>query len=161
MKKACLVIILLLVSLALPGPALCQGPDYSIEGSVWGDVYFTRGGAELSDEARKNLAGVAGWIKKRQKSMVLLAGYDERGAAAAADTGRKRTDAVAKFLADSGVDPSSINSISFGDTKSSGATEAERAKDRRVRYRVVDVKAGGDGGMQDGPMSGVCQRCKK
>ena len=161
MRKTWLLGISMLALVAVAQTAFGLGPDYSIENTVWGDIYFAKGSAALSDEAKKNLTDVSVWIKKHPKSMVLLAGYDEKGGTDAADTGRKRADAVADFLAGAGVDSSAIKSIGFGDTKSSGVSEPERSKDRRVRYRIVDMSAGGD--MQGGkdPMSGVCQRCKK
>jgi peptidoglycan-associated lipoprotein len=156
-----LVIIFVLVFLAC-APAFAQGPDYSISGSVWGDVYFARGGYELSPEANKTLEEVAGWIKKHPGAMVLLAGYDEKRTPEkeSIELGWKRAGAVRDRLVSLGADPDKVNMISFGNTRVTltGDSEESYSKSRRVRYRVVGPA---DTEKMEGMPSGVCQRCKK
>ena len=159
--RACLLFLLIYVSAAAVCPAFGAGTDFSIENTVWGDIYFQKGSARLSEESKKGLDEVAGWIKKHPRSMVLLAGYDERGGSEAARVGGERAAAVADYLASAGTDPATIKTIGFGDTKSQGVTDAERAMDRRVRYRVVDMRQSEEKGGGSDPMAGVCQRCKK
>ena len=160
MKKAFVGIVLLITAIA--AAAFAAGPDFSTEGSVWGDAYFARGSAALSPEAKKDLAKAAEWIKKRRNPMVLLAGYDEQGTPAdrSAELGWKRAAAVEQALVESGVDRAVIKSISFGNSRSAGVGEDGKAKDRRVRYRAVDTGASGGEKSDGGMPAGVCQRCK-
>ena len=129
---------------------------------VWGDVYFDKGSAALTDTAKKDLNDVSAWIKKHPASMVLLAGYDDQRApeAEGMEIGWKRAGAVKDYLARLGVNPDRINAISFGNTKLAVTGQGEEvwSKNRRVRYRVVEP--GGNDKMEGMP-SGVCQRCKK
>jgi peptidoglycan-associated lipoprotein len=142
--------------------ALAQGPDYTIQGSVWGDVYFGTGSAALTEKARKDLDDVSAWIKKRPTALVLLAGYDDQRTpeADSIELGAHRATSVSDYLASHGVDPGKINMMSFGNTKLAvtGSGEEVWSKNRRVRYRVVEPT---DNGKMEGMPSGVCQRCKK
>jgi peptidoglycan-associated lipoprotein len=159
MKKLTVMLVLVLLACA---PAFAQGPDYTISGTVWGDVYFARGGFELSPEAKKTLDEVADWTKKHPGAMVLLAGYDEKRTPEkeSVELGWKRAGAVRDYLVSLGADPDKVNAISFGNTRSEliGETEEVYAKNRRVRYRVVGPT---DSEKMEGKPSGVCQRCKK
>jgi len=142
--------------------SLAEGPDYSIQGSVWGDVYFDAGSAALADKSKKELDEVAGWIKKHPGAMVLLAGYDDQRTPEekSVELGWKRAEAVKDCLASLGVAADSINTISFGNTKVAyqGSGEDAWARNRRVRYRVVETS---DTGKMEGKPNGVCQRCKR
>lgn len=159
------ILFFLLTAIALTGlgaPCGAQGPDYSISGTVWGDVYFARSSSELSPEAKKTLAEVAGWIKKHPGAMVLLAGYDEQRTPEkeSIDLGWKRAAAVKDYLVSHGADPDKANTISFGNTRLAlvGDSEEVYARNRRVRYRVVGPT---DTEKMEGMPSGVCQRCKR
>ncbi len=141
---------------------MAAGPDLSTEGMAWGDIYFSKGKAELSNEARQELAELSAWLKKHPSAMVLLAGYDEQGTPEneSVELGWKRTGAVQEYLASRGVPPAKINAISFGNTKGTapGQSEYEQAKNRRVRYRAVESA---EGSAKEDGIGGVCQRCKR
>jgi outer membrane protein OmpA-like peptidoglycan-associated protein len=133
-----------------------------IKASVTGDVYFGKGAYELTDEAKKTLAGVADWVKKHRGASVMLAGYDEQRTPRdeSIELARRRTVAVADYLSSLGVAEDSISAISFGNTKlaAEGEGDVVWSKNRRVRYLVVEPPPEGK---MEGPPSGVCQRCKK
>ncbi|MBI5189243.1 MAG: OmpA family protein [Nitrospirae bacterium] len=143
------------------GAALAAGPEFGTEGTVWGDVYFAAESAELSGAAMKELDTLAAWTKGHPGAMVLLAGYDEQRTPEKESValGWKRARAVSDYLVSKGADPGMVNSISFGNTKLAvtGDGEPVWSKNRRVRYRAVDMS--GDG--KDEEPSGVCQRCKR
>ncbi|MGB4783019.1 OmpA family protein [Candidatus Methylomirabilis sp.] len=148
--------------LLLAAPGYAAGPDFSSGGMDWGDLYFSKGSAELSAEARQELAELAGWLKKHPDAMVLLAGYDDQRTPEkdSTDLGWNRTKAVQGYLSSRGVDAGKVNAISFGNTRGivAGQGEAVWAKNRRVRYRAVESSPGTS---REDSMGGVCQRCKK
>jgi outer membrane protein OmpA-like peptidoglycan-associated protein len=156
------LIIAFILVFAVSGIAWADGPNYGITGSVWGDIYFDKGSAELSNNARKHVADIYEWTKKHPKASVLLAGYDDQRTPekASIELGWKRTQAVKDLLVQLGADADRVNMISFGNTRvtAAGTNEEDLAKNRRVRYRVVEPS---DSERIEGKPSGVCQRCKK
>lgn len=158
MKRLMAIWILLLMA----APGYASGPDFSSEGMAWGDIYFAKGSAELSTEARQELAELAGWLKKHPTAMVLLAGYDDQRTPEkdSVEIGWKRTKAVQEFLTSRGAEAGKVNAISFGNTRGIVAGQGEEvwAKNRRVRYRAVESSPGAS---PEDSMGGVCQRCKR
>ncbi len=155
---ACLIIILLGVS-----SCLAASPDVSTPGMAWGDIFFPKGSAEISPEARQDLAELSAWLKKHPGAMVLLAGYDDQQTPEkdSIDLGWKRTKAVQDYLISRGVDAAKVNAISFGNTRGIVAGQGEEvwAKNRRVRYRAVESEPGTT--PEDSIGGGVCQKCKR
>ena len=142
---------------------LAAGPDLSTEGMAWGDIFFQKGSAELSPEAKQELAELSAWLKKHPGAMVLLAGYDDQLTPEndSVELGWKRTKAVQGYLTSRGVDAAKVNAISFGNTRGIVAGQGEEvwAKNRRVRYRAVESAPGTT--PEDSIGGGVCQRCKR
>lgn len=161
MGKRYIVIAAVLAVMLCAGTARAAGPDFGSEGTVWGDVYFASGSATLDGAARKELDKLLAWLKEHPGAMVLLAGYDDQRTPEkeSMELGWARARAVSGYLAKAGADPSLINSISFGNTKlaATGTGEAVWSKNRRVRYRAVEM----DSGKEKEEPSGVCQRCKR
>jgi outer membrane protein OmpA-like peptidoglycan-associated protein len=147
----------------MAAPGYASGPDFSSEGMAWGDIYFSKGSASLSSDARQDLAELAGWLKKHPDAMVLLAGYDDQRSPEedSIEIGWKRTKAVQEYLTSRGVDTGKVNAISFGSTRGIVAGQGEEvwAKNRRVRYRAVEAPPGAT--PEDSVGGGVCQRCKR
>ena len=155
---ACLMFLLLGVS-----SCFAAGPDISTPGMSWGDIFFPKGSAELSPEAKQELAELSAWLKKHPGAMVLLAGYDDQQTPEkdSVELGWKRTKAVQGYLTSRGVDAAKVNAISFGNTRGIVAGQGEEvwAKNRRVRYRAVESEPGTT--PEDSIGGGVCQKCKR
>ncbi|MGH1350264.1 MAG: peptidoglycan-associated lipoprotein Pal [Methyloligellaceae bacterium] len=79
-------------------------------------VRFTTDSTKLNDEARRILAAQARWLNRYAQYSILLEGHaDERGTREYnIGLGAQRADAVRRYLASRGVNPSRIRTISYG-----------------------------------------------
>lgn len=161
MRRFIAVVALALAALTA-GHAYSQEPSYTIEGYLWGDVYFDTLSSELDDPAMTELEKLRDWLIERPGSTVLLASYDDQrtNGERSIEIGWERAYAVRDYLVSIGVDPNSVKAISFGNTKGTLAGSGEKvwARERRVRYRVVPAETEIK---MEGRPSGVCQKCKK
>ncbi len=107
----------------IPAPAPAPEPAGPIPGSVEdfevnaGDrVFFDFDQSTLTSSARATLRGQAAWLSSYPGMRVLIAGNaDERGTREYnLALGARRAASVRDFLISQGVDPSRINTVSYG-----------------------------------------------
>lgn len=79
-------------------------------------VYFSTDSTDLSPEAQQTLRQQSKWLNQYARFTITIEGHaDERGTREYnIALGAKRATAVRKFLAQSGVDPRRIRTVSFG-----------------------------------------------
>jgi outer membrane protein OmpA-like peptidoglycan-associated protein len=80
-------------------------------------VSFAEGSAELDQNARGALDGIATWLNKKEGRTLKLAGYTDPTGSAQANLGlsEKRADAVKTYLVAQGIDASRITTIGRGE----------------------------------------------
>ena len=114
----------------------------AVLGGVVEGVDFEAGTDALTDVAREVLAAIAATLRAHPDFAVLVDVHtDNRGAADAnLERSRRRALAVARFLADEGVDPARLRPRAFGESRprASNATAEGRAANRRVELSVAD-----------------------
>lgn len=108
-------------------------------------VEFERGSARLVASAEPLIAALAVAVAKLAPSRKLIVrGHtDDRGAKAAnVLLSKRRAQAVVKALTDHGVEPARLDAqgVGPGEPVADNATEAGRAKNRRVEFRLLDVE---------------------
>ncbi|RCK48612.1 OmpA/MotB [Thalassospira profundimaris] len=99
-------------------------------------VFFAYDQYDLSPEARRTLELQAAWLKKYPQYTVLVEGHtDERGTREYnLALGERRANSAKDYLIALGVDPSRIETISYGKERpvALGHDEASWAKNRRA-----------------------------
>lgn len=112
-----------------PPPAACE-----LQKVHFGFNEFT-----LSEVARRELDMAADCIKRRQYTKLSVEGHaDERGTAEYnLALGEKRANVVKKYLADLGVDPRGLDTLSWGEEKPAveGQNEAAFQENRRTEIK--------------------------
>lgn len=108
-------------------------------------VEFERGSARLVPSAGPLIAALAVAVAKLapSKKLVVRGHTDDRGAKAAnVLLSKRRAQAVVKALTDHGVEPARLDAqgVGPGEPVADNATEAGRAKNRRVEFRLLDVE---------------------
>lgn len=134
-----------------------------MQGGKFGDIYFAKGSYSLDEASKKELHGIADWLKAKPNAMVLLAGYDDKGVPAgdSVEMGYKRATAVSDCLVSYGVNVERIKATSFGNTRPPREGTDKLVSDHRVRYRIMDPDASGqDEGQEGGGGASICQKCK-
>lgn len=109
--------------------------------STTGAIYFKTGSAELDRASDPLLISVADIANRCPAVRIEVSGHtDSTGSPQAnQELSYARARSVLDFLAQRGVRAERITAIGYGDTRpvASNATEAGRAKNRRIEFRVV------------------------
>ena len=107
---------------------------------MYEDVYFKKGSAALTPEAKELLIRKAEWLHKNPEINVIIEGHtDERGSKEFNIAfGDRRAGAVKSFLIKQGIDRQRLNAVSFGKEKpiDPRRTETAKAKNRRVHFVI-------------------------
>ena len=113
-------------------------------------IFFETNRAKIQARSEPLLVEMANLIKSREDlGRISIEGYtDDRGSDAHNLTlSQDRAAAVMSFLVASGVDAARLESHGFGETRpiDNNKTEAGRARNRRVDFRLADLSATGSG----------------
>ncbi len=129
-------------------PATPAGGRVDIHGCVIQDVivlegvHFATASAELVGDSRRILDDVARTLKAHPELRVEVAGYtDDRGSRRYnRRLSQRRAEAVRRYLISRGVDAGRLTARGYGpeDPIASNATEAGRAKNRRVELHIAE-----------------------
>ena len=105
-----------------------------------GEDTFTSNGSSLSASARSRLEPVARVLEEYNRTRISISGYtDDVGEVAYnQQLSVRRARALARLLVDSGVAPERLFIVGYGelDPVADNATEAGRARNRRIEMRV-------------------------
>lgn len=105
-------------------------------------VYFGFDSNIIKGDQRGKLMSVYDWMEANPDRILLLAGHtDDRGTLEYnRGLGERRALAVRDYLLGLGADPNAIHTLSYGEERpaSTGTTEADYSKNRRVQIGVVD-----------------------
>lgn len=104
-------------------------------------IYFDLDKAELTAEAKETLRKAAQWLTQgpnRSIAFRIEGNCDPRGTEEYnIGLGERRAQAAREFLVAAGVDGQRIQTVSFGEEKASGSSDATWAKDRRDDFVYV------------------------
>ncbi len=105
-------------------------------------VFYDFDKSNISKESEATLLRQSEWLKTHEKRNVLIEGHcDERGTREYnLALGERRADAAAKFLADHGVSPNRIRTVSYGKDRPIAATGTQQEIHRlnRVAISVIE-----------------------
>lgn len=107
-------------------------------------VTFKAGTGELSPASLPVLAMVANIARDCGASFEVAAHTDDRGDAEVnRKLSQRRAEAVMRYLVQSGVDPAQLRAAGYGESQpvADNASEAGRALNRRVEFRVIGERA--------------------
>jgi peptidoglycan-associated lipoprotein len=104
------------------------------------NVYFEFDKATLTPEAREILVKNGEWLQMNRDVAITIEGHcDERGTNEYnLALGDRRAETVKTFLADLGIHPSRVNTISYGEEKPADPSHSESAwsKNRRAYFLI-------------------------
>lgn len=124
-----------------PGRPVDAGGCELLGGAVEG-LAFEVGSDTLTSEARGVLDDIAATLRDYPLLTIAIEAHtDNRGSAVSnLDLSRRRALAVARYLADAGVEPLRLRPRAFGESRprASNATAEGRAENRRVELLVID-----------------------
>lgn len=104
------------------------------------DIRFEFDSAVLTEVAQEILRSKARWLQANPGVRVIIEGHcDERGTNEYnLALGERRARNAQKFLAELGIDPSRISTVSYGEERPlvTGSTEEARAKNRRAHFVI-------------------------
>jgi len=104
-------------------------------------IHFEFDKYEITSESRSALEKNADCMKQKGvKNLVIEGNCDERGTTEYnMSLGERRASTVVDYLKNSGVEPSRLNIVSFGEEKpmAQGSGDREYAENRRVEYRLM------------------------
>jgi peptidoglycan-associated lipoprotein len=104
-------------------------------------IYFDLDKAELTTEAKETLRKAAQWLTQgpnRSIAFRIEGNCDPRGTEEYnIGLGERRAQAAREFLVAAGVDSQRIQTVSFGEEKAAGSSDATWAKDRRDDFIYV------------------------
>ena len=104
------------------------------------DIYFDFDKATLTPSAQDNLLRKAEWLRENSDATVTIEGHcDERGTNEYnLALGDRRAESAKAFLADLGIDPARLTTISYGEERPVDPrhTEEAWAKNRRSHFVV-------------------------
>ena len=107
-------------------------------------VTFKKGRAELSDSSFAVLTMLASIVRNCDTRLEIAAHTDSVGDAAVnMKLSQRRAAAVVKYLVQRGVDPKVVSAKGYGELQpiADNASEAGRAENRRVEFRVIGETA--------------------
>ena len=104
------------------------------------DVYFEFDKATLTPDAREALAKDGEWLRINRDVAITIEGHcDERGTNEYnLALGDRRAETVKTFLADLGIQPSRLKTVSYGEEKPADPAHSESAwaKNRRAHFMI-------------------------
>jgi peptidoglycan-associated lipoprotein len=126
-------------------PRTTTTPSYATVATLFNQwvqpIYFDLDKAELSAEAKETLRKAAQWLTQgpnRSIAFRIEGNCDPRGTEEYnIGLGERRAQAAREFLVAAGVDAQRIQTVSYGEEKSSGTNEGGWAKDRRDDFIYV------------------------
>ena len=105
-----------------------------------GDVFYDYDSATLSTEAQEQLTQNGGWLASHVSKAALIEGHcDERGTSEYnLALGDRRAASAKEYLVRFGVNPSRLETVSFGEERPfvQGSNEDAWAKNRRAHFVV-------------------------
>jgi OmpA-OmpF porin, OOP family len=103
-------------------------------------VTFRADSAELTDEGRATLDGVAETLKAQEDLKAEIAGHTDSVGSEAYNTllSQQRADAVLKYLVQRGIEESRMSAVGYGELEpvAPNDTEDGRRSNRRVEFRI-------------------------
>jgi peptidoglycan-associated lipoprotein len=106
------------------------------------DVYFEFDSIRLTPQAQEILTQKANWLRANPEATVTIEGHcDNRGTTEYnLALGEGRAQSAREFLADLGIKPSRMNTISYGEERpiDSGQTEEAWARNRRAHFVIIE-----------------------
>ncbi len=104
-------------------------------------VFFETDSAELRPDAQATLGEIGAWLVKHPDKSVTIEGHcDERGTREYnLALGERRATAVANYLAAAGVDPSRMQTVSYGKERPAADSSDESAWAQNRRAVFVQV----------------------
>ena len=120
------------------------GDDYASKAALnaflYEDIYFAFDHSELSPAAQAVLRNKAGWLQANSDVSVFIEGHcDERGTPEYnLALGDRRAESAKAFLADLGISPQRMTTISYGEERpvDPGSSEEAWAKNRRAHFVI-------------------------
>lgn len=110
------------------------------DSSAFRTIYFDFDSSDLSADARAGLQENAEYLKSNSSVAVTIEGNcDERGSAEYnLALGKRRAEAAAKYLANSGIESSRLSTVSYGKERPAveGHNELAWAKNRRDDFKA-------------------------
>ncbi len=104
------------------------------------DIYFDFDKSTLTPTAQDNLLRKAEWLRENPDATVTIEGHcDERGTNEYnLALGDRRAESAKAFLADLGIDPARLTTISYGEERPVDPRQSEEAwaKNRRAHFVV-------------------------
>ena len=128
--------------------------------TVNGDLLFTPGSWEMSDQGKDIIAKIAQKLAPTQQDKLLVSGYtddgpvgsnlEQQGITSNQQLSQKRADAVMQFLISQGVKPNMVTAQGFGeaDPVAPNDTPQGQAQNRRVELSVAGAVAEGSSAPQ-------------
>ncbi|UCF89942.1 MAG: peptidoglycan-associated lipoprotein Pal [Desulfobacterales bacterium] len=106
------------------------------------DIHFAFDSSALSLEAQEILRKKAQWLRENRQVKVIIEGHcDNRGTNEYnLALGDRRAESARLFFVDLGLDPSRLNTVSYGEERpiDPGSSEEAQAKNRRAHFVVED-----------------------
>ncbi|MEZ5775044.1 MAG: peptidoglycan-associated lipoprotein Pal [Hyphomicrobiaceae bacterium] len=98
------------------GGPVVPGTERDFSVNVGNTIYFTTDSWDLTPDAQQTLRGQAGWLNQYGQFTILIEGHaDERGTREYnIALGARRAAVVRDFLAQQGVNPARMRTISYG-----------------------------------------------
>ncbi len=143
LKKLFIIIVSGLILTSCAGTKKNTGGDSIVAGSqedlivnVGDRVFFEFDSFELTVDAQSTLDAQTAWLKQYSEVDITIEGHaDERGTREYnLALGAKRSNAVFSYLADSGIEISRMNTVSFGKERPEviGSTDSAWSQNRRA-----------------------------
>ncbi len=105
------------------------------------DILFDSGKSDLKEGAKKNLAEMAGIMKKYPENVLTIKGYtDNTGSTSVNDSlSKKRAESVKTYLSASGMPQATISTVGMGAQNpiAENTTVEGRKQNRRVEIEVI------------------------
>jgi peptidoglycan-associated lipoprotein len=122
--------------------AMQRGKEAAQQKFVNEDVFFDFDDASLTQQARSVLKQKVQWLREIPGVSVMIEGHcDERGTVEYnIALGERRAQSIKTYLANAGIDPSRLQTISYGEERpiDPGHNEEAWAKNRRGHFRIIE-----------------------
>jgi peptidoglycan-associated lipoprotein len=100
------------------------------------DIYFNKGSAALSSQAKDKLSAKARWLKENSHVRVVIQGHSDEPGSAEYNfaLGDRRAGTVKSYLIGLGIAPSRMAAVSYG--KEQPAVAGQPDRNRRVHFEI-------------------------
>ncbi|MCP4626189.1 MAG: peptidoglycan-associated lipoprotein Pal [bacterium] len=106
------------------------------------DIYFEFDSIRLSPDTQEILTKKANWLRANPDAMITIEGHcDNRGTNEYnLALGEGRAQSAKAFLVDLGIEPSRLNTISYGEERPLDGTQTEDgwARNRRAHFVIIE-----------------------